>query len=185
MEQKQASPRNPIIIQIVGYKNSGKTKLICRLTEMLKRLRCRVGTIKHDAHDFQMDTPGTDTWQHQAAGADITAIASSKRTAILKKKPDTLRQLINQMSDDVDVILIEGFKEAPFPKIIMLRNGDDFDLIHKLDQPLALVLWPEAQTFLEAGDNTGDCAQAVEQSKLPRYALHDLDMDALLRLLNL
>ncbi|WP_138752846.1 molybdopterin-guanine dinucleotide biosynthesis protein B [Paenibacillus sinopodophylli] len=136
----------PLIIQIVGYKNTGKTTMVCRLTEHFKYSGYKVGTIKRDAHDFQMDTPGTDTWKHQAAGADITAITSTKRTAILKPHTESLDQLLAQMSE-VDIVLVEGFKDASYPKIIMVRTASDIDLLHQLDNPLAAAFWPEASTF--------------------------------------
>ncbi|MBH5317562.1 molybdopterin-guanine dinucleotide biosynthesis protein B [Paenibacillus sp. GSMTC-2017] len=139
----QSNNNLPLIVQIVGYKNTGKTTMVCRLTTYFKEASYRVGTIKRDAHDFQMDKPGTDTWLHQEAGAHITAISSSKRTAILKQNPDTLEQLISAMQGDVDVILIEGFKEASYPKIIMARNTSDLELLKTLLNPIALAYWPE------------------------------------------
>lgn len=140
----------PIIVQIVGYKNTGKTTLVCRLTERYKQAGYKVGTIKRDAHDFQIDTSGTDTWKHQEAGADITAITSSERTAVMMRHNVPLDQLIAQMSE-VDVILIEGFKEAAYPKIIMVRSAQDLELLHTLQNPLAAAVWPEAMLTSSAG----------------------------------
>ncbi|MDF2834525.1 MAG: molybdopterin-guanine dinucleotide biosynthesis protein B-like protein, partial [Paenibacillus sp.] len=59
----------PAVIQVVGYKNTGKTTIVCQLTSLLKEAGYKVGTIKHDAHEFRMDHPGTDTWKHQQSGA--------------------------------------------------------------------------------------------------------------------
>ncbi|MDQ8738169.1 molybdopterin-guanine dinucleotide biosynthesis protein B [Paenibacillus sp. LHD-38] len=140
----------PLIVQIVGYKNTGKTTLVCRLTERYKQAGYKVGTIKRDAHDFQIDTPGTDTWKHQEAGADITAITSSERTAVMMRYNVPLDQLIAQMSE-VDVILIEGFKEAAYPKIIMVRSAQDLELLQTLQNPLAAAVWPEAMLTSSAG----------------------------------
>ncbi|CAM4380604.1 molybdopterin-guanine dinucleotide biosynthesis protein B [Paenibacillus alkaliterrae] len=133
----------PIVVQIVGYKNTGKTTLVCRLTERFKQAGYKVGTIKRDAHDFQMDTPGTDTWKHQAAGAEMTAITSSKRTAILKQHTESLDRLIEQMKE-CDVILIEGFKTAAYPKIIMIRTAADLELLQQATNALAAAAWSEA-----------------------------------------
>ena len=63
-----------VIIQVVGYKNSGKTTLVSELVRTLTSEGYRVGTLKHDAHDFEPDIPGKDTWQHRKAGAQVTAI---------------------------------------------------------------------------------------------------------------
>lgn len=142
---QQTKQHPPIILQIVGYKNTGKTTWVCRLTEIFKRAGYRVGTIKHDGHDFQMDQPGTDTWRHQAAGADITAISSSQRTAILKQQSQSLEELITAMADAVDVIFIEGYKNASYPKVILIRDSSHFTLALELSQPIALALWPDAE----------------------------------------
>ncbi|GKU76080.1 molybdopterin-guanine dinucleotide biosynthesis protein B [Paenibacillus sp. L3-i20] len=150
----QPSNKSPLIVQIVGYKNTGKTTMVCRLTEYFKKASYRVGTIKRDAHDFQMDTPGTDTWRHQEAGADITAIASSKRTAIIKQSSDSLEQLISTIRNDTDVILIEGFKEALYPKIIMARNESDLCLLKTLPNIIALAYWPDLMPTIEASRAT-------------------------------
>ncbi|CAM4486442.1 molybdopterin-guanine dinucleotide biosynthesis protein B [Paenibacillus endophyticus] len=153
----------PIIIQIVGYKNTGKTTLVCRLTEHLKLAGYKVGTVKRDAHDFQIDTPGTDTWKHQAAGADITAITSANRTAILKPYSEPLDQLLAHMSE-VDVVLVEGFKDASYPKIIMIRSAQDTALLNELTNPLAAALWPEMSNFM--ADNSSIPAIDVNQTAL-------------------
>lgn len=139
--------RAQLIIQIVGYKNTGKTTMVCRLTELFKQAGYVVGTIKHDAHHFQMDTPGTDTWKHQQAGADITAISSLEGTAILKSHSEPLEQLIAQMPE-ADVILIEGFKLASYPKIVLLRTPDDLPLL-ELSSIIGIAAWPEASALID------------------------------------
>jgi len=141
--------QSPQIIQIVGYKNTGKTTMVCRLTERFAEAGYKVGTIKHDAHHFQIDTPDTDTWKHQAAGAHITAISSSERSAVLYQQSQSLDELIVAMNASVDIILIEGFKDAIYPKVIMIRSASDFELIAKLYNPLAVALWPEMHAQAE------------------------------------
>lgn len=118
------------IIQIVGYKNSGKTTLTCEFVRELSKQGQRVGTLKHDAHDFEPDIPGKDTWQHRQAGARITAISSSTRTAWVQEQSTPVEQLVNQMeSQSVDILIIEGYKSAPYPKIVLLRNETDAELL--------------------------------------------------------
>ncbi|WP_337102731.1 molybdopterin-guanine dinucleotide biosynthesis protein B [Paenibacillus sp. YIM B09110] len=136
-----------LIIQIVGYKNTGKTTMVCRLTELFKQAGYVVGTIKHDAHHFQMDTPGTDTWKHQQAGADITAITSPEGTAILKSHSEPLEQLIAQMPE-AGVILIEGFKLASYPKLVLLRTLEDLPLL-ELTSIIGIAAWPEAAASID------------------------------------
>jgi len=152
----------PLIVQIVGYKNTGKTTLVCRLTETFKQAGYKVGTIKRDAHDFQIDTPGTDTWRHQEAGADITAITSSKRTAIMKQHAEPLHLLIAQMSE-ADVVLIEGFKDASYPKIIMIRSAVDSQLLHSVTSPLAAAIWPNVSS------------ETIAHSSIPAIDVNDIN----------
>jgi molybdopterin-guanine dinucleotide biosynthesis protein B len=140
---QRTSPHSPLIFQIVGYKNTGKTTLVCRLTERFKQEGYKVGTIKHDAHHFEIDTPGTDTWKHQKAGADFTAITSPARTAIIKQHEEPIERLIEQMQD-ADAILIEGFKGADYPKIIMIRSAADLALLQTVSRPVAAAVWPDA-----------------------------------------
>ncbi|WP_232345306.1 molybdopterin-guanine dinucleotide biosynthesis protein B [Paenactinomyces guangxiensis] len=144
------------IVQVVGYKNSGKTTLICHLIGQLAEKGLRVGTVKHDSHDFQWDTAGTDTWKHTAAGAHTVAITSTKKTAVFKQKPASLDELVSGM-DDVDVILVEGFKQEKYPKVLLIRNVDDTQLLQQLTNVIAVVspvpltnirlpVWPAGQT---------------------------------------
>ncbi|MEK3882038.1 molybdopterin-guanine dinucleotide biosynthesis protein B [Paenibacillus sp. PL2-23] len=165
--------RAKLIVQFVGYKNTGKTTWVCRMTELFKQAGYGVGTIKHDAHEFQMDTPGTDTWQHQAAGADMTAITSASRTAMLIHKPQPLDALIDAMADSVDVILVEGFKTAPYPKLVCAREASQLSLLETAAHPLALICWP---ALLEDSSSMKRLP-----SQLPVYPFDDYD--AVFRLL--
>ncbi|WP_308636041.1 molybdopterin-guanine dinucleotide biosynthesis protein B [Paenibacillus silvisoli] len=136
------NPNSPLILQIVGYKNSGKTTMLAALTKRLKQAGYTVGTAKHDAHDFTMDTPGTDTWKHQEAGADITAISSASRSAIISKRPEPLSDLLAHMRH-VDIVLVEGFKQERYPKLILLRSPEDFPLL-ELTNAIMTAAWPNA-----------------------------------------
>ncbi|MBM7569120.1 molybdopterin-guanine dinucleotide biosynthesis protein B [Paenibacillus sacheonensis] len=135
----------PLVIQVVGYKNSGKTTLIAKLIHHLKQADLVVGTVKHDAHDFDMDTPGTDTWKHQEAGADMTAISSAARSAIISNRPEPLSALLAYMQH-ADIVLVEGFKHEPYPKIMLLRNEQDKELL-QLPNPWIAAVWPQAEAL--------------------------------------
>ncbi|GFN33350.1 molybdopterin-guanine dinucleotide biosynthesis protein B [Paenibacillus xylaniclasticus] len=142
MSNNSTARREPVVIQVVGYKNTGKTTIVCRLTESLKQSGYTIATIKHDAHDFQIDHDGTDTWKHTQAGADMTIITSPYQTAIMQREPSTLEQLISRCSH-ADWILVEGFKAAHYPKLIIIRSSEDAELISSLSNPAAFILWPD------------------------------------------
>jgi molybdopterin-guanine dinucleotide biosynthesis protein B len=116
--------KEPIpIVSIVGPSNSGKTTLIERLIRRLMAKGYRVGTIKHNRHGFQIDHEGKDSWRHRQAGAIVTVIASPRQIAVIE---DTDRdydmvELADRFIRDVHIILVEGFKMNPFPKIEVFR----------------------------------------------------------------
>ena len=100
----------------------------------------RVGAIKHDAHDFDTDHPGTDTWRHRKAGADAIAITSQRRTAIVSEKHTPLQELLQQMRT-MDFVFVEGFKHEPYPKIVIVKKKGDEMLVQQLDHVRAVVTW--------------------------------------------
>lgn len=112
------------IVSVVGRTDSGKTTLIERLIPALARHGCRVATIKHHHHgDFEADHPGKDSWRHARAGAVATALAGSRRLAVFQEvearlSPEAIAGLFVQPPD---LVLTEGFKDAPFPKIEVVR----------------------------------------------------------------
>ncbi|ANE48480.1 hypothetical protein SY83_21805 [Paenibacillus swuensis] len=128
------------VIQFVGYKNRGKTTLICRLIPKLAQLGLSVGVIKRDAHNAELDKQGSDTWQHREAGAAVTAITSDCQTALITTAPTTLDALIAQMQS-VDFIFVEGFKQAGYPKIICVQAPEDIALVYELEDPVAVAAW--------------------------------------------
>jgi molybdopterin-guanine dinucleotide biosynthesis protein MobB len=112
------------IVSITGRSNTGKTTLIERLIPELNRRGYRVGTIKHNLHGFEIDHEGKDSWRHQQAGARITVLASPGRVAVVEKvdKDPTIAELRDHYINDVDIILVEGFKGNPYPKIEVFRS---------------------------------------------------------------
>lgn len=116
------------ILQIVGYKNSGKTTLLCALIRKFRAEDRTVAAIKHDAHDFAFDRPGADTRNMAEAGADFVAITSPRRTAWTSSRPATLDELIG-LAPHADLVLVEGFKDAPHPKLVLLRGEEDLPLL--------------------------------------------------------
>lgn len=137
------SVKSPII-QIVGYKNSGKTTLLTNILTFFKaKYHYQVATIKHDAHSFQMDKKGTDTWKHRQAGADFSLIQSSEEIGITMKShtEKTLDQLVHEITcfGSYDLLLVEGFKKESYPKIVLIRHQNDFNLISEVNHKLAII----------------------------------------------
>ncbi|WP_227761742.1 molybdopterin-guanine dinucleotide biosynthesis protein B [Zhaonella formicivorans] len=112
------------IISVVGKSDVGKTTLLEKLLPELKRRGYRVATIKHDAHNFEIDHPGKDTWRHAQAGSDVVVISSASKFAIITKtEGEKSLDELAEMLPGVDIILTEGYKRADKAKIEVFRSG--------------------------------------------------------------
>lgn len=112
---------------IAGWSNSGKTTLLASLVPVLIARGIAVSTIKHAGHGFDLDQPGKDSYRHRDAGATEVLITSPERWALIHELRDApeppLPELLARM-EPVDLVLIEGFKRAPHPKLEVWR-GDN------------------------------------------------------------
>ena len=113
------------IVSIVGKSDSGKTTLLEKLVRELKSRGYRVGTIKHDAHSFEIDHEGKDSWRHKKAGASVSIISSAEKIGIVMDSDHdhTLSELRDKLIRDVDIILSEGYKREIHPKIEVYRKA--------------------------------------------------------------
>ncbi len=114
------------IVSIVGKKDAGKTTLIERLIPVLRSRGWRVGTIKHDAHSFDIDHEGKDTWRHQQAGADAVCISSPEKMALIRRveaEYDLDRLETEVLRDGLDLILTEGYRKSDKPKVEVVRSA--------------------------------------------------------------
>jgi molybdopterin-guanine dinucleotide biosynthesis adapter protein len=116
------------VFGLAGWSGAGKTTLLKRLIPCLIAQGLRVSTLKHAHHDFDIDQPGKDSWEHRQAGASEVLVASSRRWALMHELRDEgepgLATLLGRLSP-VDLVLIEGFKRDPHPKLEIFRavNG--------------------------------------------------------------
>lgn len=131
------------VISIVGKTNSGKTTLIEKIIPELKNRGYRVGTIKHDAHEFEIDREGKDSWRMTKAGADTVVIASSKKMGVVKKldSEKSIDEITELLLKDVDIVITEGYKKQNKPKIEVTRSGE--------------LLCAESDNLVAVVDNTG------------------------------
>jgi molybdopterin-guanine dinucleotide biosynthesis protein B len=113
----------PPIVCVVGASDSGKTTFLEKLIPELTGRGYRVGTVKHDAHGFEMDREGKDTWRHRQAGAQTIAIASPSQVATIRRTQGEmgLDELVGRYFWGEDLVITEGFKRSPFPKIEVFR----------------------------------------------------------------
>jgi molybdopterin-guanine dinucleotide biosynthesis protein B len=129
------------ILSIVGTSNSGKTTLIEKLVAELVARGYRVATVKHDIHGFEVDREGKDSWRHKRAGAHTVVISSTKKLALIRDMDHDadLEELRERYIRDVDLIISEGYKRNPHPKIEVFRKELNRELLCTVaDQLLAL-----------------------------------------------
>ena len=129
------------IYGITGWKNAGKTTLVARLVTEFTERGLTVSTIKHASHGFDLDQPGTDSFQHRAAGAREVLISSGRRWALMHEltTPEpSLDELLTHLSP-ADLVLVEGFKTAPHPKIEAHRTITGHPLIATENQTIRAI----------------------------------------------
>ncbi len=138
-----SSPEIPPAVAIVGKKNSGKTTLVVALAARLKRAGYRVATIKHGHHAFESDEPGRDSWRHFNEGeAEASIMCGTDKVALTMRidgEPDP-EQLIRDFyaGRGYDVVLVEGFKHGPLPKVEIFRRGVHAHPVHEPGSPEVL-----------------------------------------------
>jgi molybdopterin-guanine dinucleotide biosynthesis protein B len=111
------------VVAVCGLKKVGKTTLLTNLIPLLRQRGLKIAVIKHDGHDFEPDVPGTDSYKLRAAGAQGVAVYSAARWLVTKEAVGlTAADLLGHFSDS-DLILLEGGKNSPYPKIEIFRQG--------------------------------------------------------------
>jgi molybdopterin-guanine dinucleotide biosynthesis protein B len=116
----------PPLFGVVGWKNSGKTTLMVGLVSELTRRHYAVSVIKHAHASFEIDHPGRDSFKLREAGAHQVALSSPRRFALMRELRDAPEMPFEEVLDyagPADLVLIEGYKRAAFPKIEIRRDG--------------------------------------------------------------
>lgn len=130
------------IFGVVGWKNAGKTSLMVRLVSYFAGQGIAVSTIKHAHHGFDVDHAGKDSFLHREAGATEVLVASANRFALmheLRGAPEpALGDLLARLSP-VPLVLVEGFKTHPHPKLEVYREGGQSPLIAESDETVVAI----------------------------------------------
>lgn len=130
------------IFGFAGWSGSGKTTLIERLIPVLVGRGLKVSLIKHAHHSFDVDQPGKDSYRHRHAGCAEVLISSSTRWALmheLRGAPEpTLDELVAQLAP-CDLLLVEGFKRSPIPKLEVYRRENSKPRLHLDDEHIVAI----------------------------------------------
>ena len=148
------------VIGVVGWKNSGKTRLVSELVHEIIGRGFTVSTIKHTHHSVDLDRPGKDTYQHRQAGAHEVVLASSARWALLhelrEKNEPTLEEFLGRLSP-VDLVIVEGFKSWDHDKIEVRRASTEGEVLSSKDTSIRALV----------------CEQKID-SDLPQFDPHHI-----------
>jgi molybdopterin-guanine dinucleotide biosynthesis adapter protein len=140
------------VLGITGWSGAGKTTLITQLIPALGARGLRVATLKHAHHEFDVDHPGKDSYEHRRAGACEVIVSSARRWVQMHELGDrpeaTLRELLERVSP-CDLILIEGFKGERHPKLEVYRHANERVPLHPNDDRIVAIAsdhpFPEAK----------------------------------------
>ena len=151
------------ILGFAAFSGTGKTTLLEKLIPQLAGEGVRIAMVKHAHHEFDIDKPGKDSYRLRKAGAHQMLIASSQRQALITenntRQEPSLDELIAQLNmDNIDLVLVEGFKHLPFPKIELHRKA--------LGKPLLYI--EDSNVIAVASDHL------VDTGELPTLDINDI-----------
>ena len=121
-----------ILVSIVGKQNAGKTTLIRELIPKLKERGYRVGTLKYNIREFEIDHEGKDTYKYYHSGADTVALSSQEEVAVVKKVKSSpqINEIIKNFFNDMNIVLVEGYREEGLPKIRII-DSPEVEIVEK------------------------------------------------------
>jgi len=118
------------LVAVIGCKKSGKTRLIEELLKVFTQKGYRVGVIKNSHHTLETDRPGTDSWRLKEAGASRVMLTWPGGAALPHfaiQKSNNPRYLADLCMEDLDLVILEGFKSSPLPKILVHGSEKNFE----------------------------------------------------------
>jgi molybdopterin-guanine dinucleotide biosynthesis protein B len=155
------------VLGFAAFSGTGKTTLLRRLIPLLSQQGLRVGIIKHAHHDFDIDIPGKDSYELRKAGACQVLVASDQRWALITETRvagdpdlDTLLSRIDPATSDL--VLVEGFRHLPFPRIELHRQALGHPLLHPYDPTIIALA----------------CDYSLDACTLPVLDINDADVIA-------
>jgi molybdopterin-guanine dinucleotide biosynthesis adapter protein len=142
------------VLGFAAFSGTGKTTLLKQLIPLLAQRGARAGVIKHAHHDFDIDKPGKDSYELRKAGARQVLAASDRRWALVTENDadadPKLEDLIALLDPErIDLVLVEGFKQVPFPRIELHRPSLGHPLLYPEDDSIIAVA---ADARLDTGD---------------------------------
>ena len=130
-----------LAVCFVGSSRAGITTLIENIIPEFKARQYHVAVIKHAPHRFNLDRKGKDSWRFSQAGADIVVLSSKDRIYLVQQVAEKtpLDQIISIFKEQVDLVLVEGYKCSSWPMVEVVRSSVNSRLIHRPEELLAIV----------------------------------------------
>jgi molybdopterin-guanine dinucleotide biosynthesis protein B len=159
------------VISLVGKSGVGKTTAMERVIRELKRRGYRVGTVKHDAHGFEVDKPGKDSWRHARAGSDAVAISGPRKMALIRQfEGEMPLDDIIPLMGDLDLVITEGYKRGDKPKLEVTRMERGADLLCQAEELIGIMTdyvvdMPVPQFALDDAPGVVDLIEALYLKK--------------------
>ncbi|TEW55663.1 molybdopterin-guanine dinucleotide biosynthesis protein B [Psychromonas sp. RZ22] len=152
------------LLGFAAFSGTGKTTLLEKLIPMLVNKGLRIALVKHSHHDIEMDKPGKDSYRLRKAGASQVVLAGTHRSVCFHEYEQAHdSQLIEQLSllntSSLDLVLVEGYREQPFPKIELHRHILQKPFLHLTDENIIALV----------------CDQTLEANNLPLFNFSALD----------
>lgn len=138
-KSEKSRANRPVALSFVGASGSGKTTLLVTVIKELVRRGLKVAALKHTHKPVEVDLEGKDTWRFRAAGASGAALVGDERAAVFYDLPaaePTAR--LKDWFPEADLVLVEGFKRGPSPKVVVFRQGVSEPLIPPPEGILAI-----------------------------------------------
>ena len=124
------------VFGFAGWSGSGKTTLIEKLIPDFTARGLRVSLIKRAHHAFDVDVPGKDSWRHRQAGCQEVLVSSEIRWALMHELRGAPEPSLEECMDRIspcDLLLVEGNKHYPLPKLEVWRESVGKSLLHPQD----------------------------------------------------
>ncbi len=165
------------LLGFAAWSGTGKTTLLCQLIPQLKADGIRVAAIKHTHHSVDFDIPGKDSYEMRQAGADQVLVASARRSMLITEnasehpEPD-LQSLLSQLDHSaIDLVLIEGFKHEPIPRIELHRSSVGKPLLYPDDPQIIAIALTTSEKITPTIprldlDNSAQIVKFIEQQIL-------------------
>ena len=129
------------VVSFVGPSGVGKTTLLEKIVREFKGRGFRVAVVKHAHHGFEIDRPGKDSWRMTQAGCDLVVVSSCRKMAFIQERTSEapLEELISLIDGQVDIVLVEGYKNSGKPTVEVFRSTVCQKLPVKTNELLAIV----------------------------------------------